>query len=130
MSGTTRAPEPTTSGYAMRETAPSVHLIARPAVDLGAVREYLDDVGGASWLDRRLAGSDGLVNDAQLLVELSGRVCYRSWEPGLNPNVSRIREDQDEYLANLLRSLHGRVLEHASFTFVFRNVPRDVNCNG
>ena len=124
MSGTTTAREPTTSGFAMRETAPSVHLIARPSVDLGAVREYLEDVGGASWLDRRLADDGGRVNDAQLLVEFSGRVCYRSWEPGLNPNVSRIREDQAEYLANLLRSLHGSVLEHASFTFVFRSVSR------
>lgn len=108
----------------MRETTPSVHLIARPSVDIDAVRAYLGEVGGESWLERRLEESDGAPNPGQLLVEFSGRVCYRSWEPGLNPNVTRIRTDQHEYLGNLLGSLHGSVLEHASYTFAFHNVSR------
>jgi thymidylate synthase (FAD) len=111
----------------MRETSPSVHLIARPAIDLDGMRAYLDDVGGAGWLERREAevGPDGgTPNPAQLLVEFSGRVCYRSWEPGLNKNVTRVRQDQTEYLGNLLASLHGSVLEHANYTFALRNVSR------
>ena len=58
------------------------------------------------------------------LVEAAGRMCYRSWEPGLNKNVNKVRENQDEYLENILASGHGSVLEHANFTFVFRNVSR------
>jgi thymidylate synthase (FAD) len=116
-------PEPR-AGFAMRETAPSVHLIARPSLDFNAMREYLEDVGGTSWLERRLDERDGSLNPGQLLVEFCGRVCYRSWEPGLNPNVKRIREDQHEYLGNLLASLHGSVLEHANYTFAFRDVSR------
>jgi thymidylate synthase (FAD) len=108
----------------MRETTPSIFLISRPSIDLDAVRAYLDDVGGVSWLERRLADPEDQINDAQLLIEFCGRVCYRSWEPGLNPNVTRIREDQHEYLGNLLRSLHGSVFEHANYTFAFRNVSR------
>ncbi len=110
----------------MRETAPSIFLIARPSIDLAAVGAYLDDVGGGSWLERRLANADSEaeLNGAQLLVEFCGRVCYRSWEPGLNRNVTRIREDQHEYLGNLLSSLHGSVLEHVNYTFAFRNVSR------
>ena len=108
----------------MRETTPSVFLISRPSIDVDAVRAYLEDVGGVSWLDRRLAGGGDELTGAQLLVEFCGRVCYRSWEPGLNPNVTRIREDQHEYLGNLLSSLHGSVLEHANYTFAFRNVSR------
>ncbi|MGI8429493.1 MAG: FAD-dependent thymidylate synthase [Solirubrobacteraceae bacterium] len=107
----------------MRETSPSVHLIARPSIDVGAMRAYLMDVHGESWLQRREEESDEL-NAAQLLVEFCGRACYRSWEPGLNKNVSRVRHDQREYLGNLLRSLHGSVLEHASYTFAFRHVSR------
>ncbi len=38
----------------MRETTPQVFLIARPAVDLDGMRRYLEDVGGESWLQRRL----------------------------------------------------------------------------
>jgi thymidylate synthase (FAD) len=106
----------------MRETEPSVFLISRPSVDPEGIRGYLEAVGGLSWLNRR--ADDASPNDAQLLVEFCGRVCYRSWEPGLNPNVTRIREDQSEYLANLLASLHGSVLEHANYTFAFHNVSR------
>ena len=108
----------------MRETRPSVFLISRPSIDLDAVSAYLRDVGGMSWLERRLAAGRGALNHAQLLVEFCGRVCYRSWEPGLNPNVTRIREDQHEYLGNLISMLHGSVLEHANYTFAFRNVSR------
>jgi thymidylate synthase (FAD) len=106
----------------VRETSPSVHLIARPSVDLGGMRGYLERAGGASWLERRLSEEGGV--DAELLVEFAGRACYRSWEPGLNPNVTRVRADQREYFANLLASAHGSVLEHASWTFAFRDVSR------
>lgn len=88
------------------------------------MRAYLADVGGESWLDRRLGESDGEPNAGEMLVEFGGRACYRSWEPGLNPNVTRVRTDQREYFENLLRSAHGSVLEHASYSFVLRNVSR------
>ena len=107
----------------MRETKPAVFLVARPSVDVEAMRAYLEDVGGAGWLDRRL-GDAGAGGDAELLVEFGGRLCYRSWEPGLNANVTRIRHAQEEYFENLLRSAHGSVLEHASYSFAFRNVSR------
>src|ERR1039458_10274641 len=116
--------EPTATPFAMRETKPTVFLISRPSIDLAMVRAYLQAFGGTSWLERRLADGDEPLNDAQLLVEFCGRGCYRSWEPGLNPNVTRIREDQHDYLGNLLSSLHGSVLEHANYTFAFRNVSR------
>ena len=105
----------------MRETSPTVHVLARPAVDVDGMRAYLEEVGGAAWLDRRLAEGAG---DAELLVEFAGRACYRSWEPGLNPNVTRVRSDRREYFANILASAHGSVLEHASWSFAFRDVSR------
>lgn len=106
----------------MHETKPTVHLICRPAIDLEAVRAYLDGINGASWLERREQQSGG--SDAELLVEFAGRLCYRSWEPKLNPNVRKIRTDRREYFANLIASGHGSVLEHANFTFVFHDVSR------
>jgi thymidylate synthase (FAD) len=123
MTDTNLLPGPTEAP--IRETSPAVFLIARPSVDLDAMRAYLERVGGTSWLDNRIAETaPDEPNPAQLLLEFSGRMCYRSWEPGLNPNVTRIRTDQSEYFSNLLRSLHGSVLEHASFTFAFREVSR------
>jgi thymidylate synthase (FAD) len=119
-----------------------VFLIARPSIDVEGMRGYLRDVGGESWLQRRLgeAGADtdvreadgaadaggrgGDLNAGELLVEFAGRACYRSWEPGLNPNVSKVRTDQREYFANILRSAHGSVLEHANYSFAIRNASR------
>ncbi len=124
MSATTILTESEISPTAMHETEPAVYLVARPSVSLDGMRDYLNDVGGASWLDRRLDETKGVPNDGELLIEFGGRVCYRSWEPGLNPNVTRIRTDKDEYFDNLLRSLHGSVLEHANYSFAFRNVSR------
>jgi thymidylate synthase (FAD) len=108
----------------MHETTPEVFLIARPSVDVEGIRGYLGEVGGTSWLERRLDEAGGDPNGGELLVEFGGRACYRSWEPGLNPNVTKVRTDQREYFANILRSAHGSVLEHASYSFALRNVSR------
>jgi thymidylate synthase (FAD) len=108
----------------MHETTPQVFLIARPSIDVEGIRGYLADVGGESWLDRRLEESDGTPNGGELIVEFGGRACYRSWEPGLNANVTRVRGDQREYFANILRSAHGSVMEHANYSFVIRNCSR------
>src|SRR6202167_1670187 len=108
----------------MHETTPKVFLIARPSIDLDGMRAYLTDVGGESWLQRRLEEADGAPNGGELIVEFGGRACYRSWEPGLNPNVTKVRTDQREYFANILRSAHGSVLEHANYSFAIRNCSR------
>jgi thymidylate synthase (FAD) len=108
----------------MHETTPQVYLIARPSIDVDGMRGYLADVGGESWLQRRLDESTGEPNGGELVVEFGGRACYRSWEPGLNPNVTKVRTDQREYFANILRSAHGSVLEHANYSLAIRNVSR------
>ena len=108
----------------MHETTPEVFLIARPSIDLDGMRGYLRDVGGESWLERRLGEAGDEPNGGELIVEFGGRACYRSWEPGLNPNVTKVRTDQREYFANILRSAHGSVLEHANYSFALRNVSR------
>lgn len=104
----------------MRTVEPEVFLVARPQLDYDELARYLQEVGGQSWLERLDRGD----LDAQNLAEFAGRLCYRSFEPGLNPNVVRIRGQQDEYLRNILASAHGSVLEHVSFSFVLHNVSR------
>ncbi|HET7482882.1 MAG TPA: FAD-dependent thymidylate synthase [Actinomycetota bacterium] len=107
----------------MRETTPEVELIARPSLDLAALERYLKTVGGETWLANRVQ-EDPDPNPGQLLIEAAGRACYRSWEPGLNPNVTRVRREQKEYFLNLMRSGHGSVMEHANYTFILYNVSR------
>ena len=106
----------------MRSVEPEVFLVARPKVDYEAMAAYLREVGGERWLER--LDRDQLGNDPQDLAEFAGKMCYRSWEPGLNPNVRKVRDDQAVYLQNILRQAHGSVLEHVSFSFVLHNVSR------
>jgi thymidylate synthase (FAD) len=115
----------------MHETSPSVFLIARPSIDLEGMRGYLQAVGGESWLASRLDADDdddaaagSTAPASELLVEFAGRACYRSWKPGLNANVSRVREDRGAYFSNILASGHGSVLEHAGWTFALHDVSR------
>ena len=110
-------------GDTVRETTPGVELIARPALDLEALERYLKQVGGESWLAMRRDQGDE-INPGQLLIEAAGRACYRSWEEGLNANVTRIRRDQEQYFLNLLRSGHGSVLEHANYSFILYDISR------
>jgi len=102
---------------------PEVRLIAYPQLDWREIREYLNTVGSGAeaWLDRV---DNNEISDGEALVEFGGRLCYRSWAPGLNPNVTRVRTSSSDYLANLVASGHGSVLEHANYSFIFSNVSR------
>jgi thymidylate synthase (FAD) len=106
----------------MKSVQPEVFLVARPQLDYEQIAAYLREVGGQSWLQRLDRGE--LDSDAENLAEFAGKICYRAWEPGLNPNVRRVRTDHQKYLENILSSAHGSVLEHASFSFVLHNVSR------
>ena len=105
----------------MKSVQPEVFLVARPQIDYDALAAYLRQVGGESWLAKLDRGE---FDDAQNLAEFAGKICYRAWEPGLNPNIVRFRNDQPDYLRNILSQAHGSVLEHASFSFVLHNVSR------
>ena len=107
----------------MKSVQPEVFLVSRPQLDYQAMAAYLTEVGGDGWLERLDRGE---FDDAQNLVEFAGKLCYRAWEPGLNPNVVRVRNDHQAYLENILKQLHGSVLEHAMFGFVLHDVSRVV----
>lgn len=60
----------------------------------------------------------------ETLIELAGRICYESFEVGLNPNVTRIRLNPRDYFENLLRRGDGSVAEHAWVSFALIGVSR------
>lgn len=101
----------------MIEVKPKVWLISWPVVDYNAVAEYLGDIGADGW-------ETDAPTDAEFLVEFAGRNCYRSFGPGLNPNVTRVREGNQRYIGNIKQQAHGSVTEHAQFVFIFHNVSR------
>lgn len=100
---------------------PELFLIAAPEIRIDGMDSYLKKVEGASWLTRVITNK---APAAQALIEFAGRLCYRSWEPGLNKNVTKVREHHQDYLRNILNSGHGSVLEHASFSFAIHNCSR------
>jgi thymidylate synthase (FAD) len=63
---------------------------------------------------------------AAMLVEIAGRMCYKSFGLGLNANLTKTREDPKEYVGNILATHHGSVLEHPSVTFALIGVSRVV----
>lgn len=103
---------------------PQVFIIAEPSLRWDEAFKYLQAVNGVDWFENRIDERMGGDRDGESLVEFMGKMCYRSWSPGLNPNVKKVRDDQGEYIQNILKSKHGSVLEHANFTFVFLGVSR------
>ena len=101
----------------MHKVEPSVKLVAKTTVDEAVVQEYLKEIGALTF-------SSEAQSSIEELVELSGRACYKSFEPGLNPNVTRTRKGNEKYIKHILESGHGSVLEHGWVTFIFQNVSR------
>lgn len=97
---------------------PFVSIIARTMPDDDAIVTYLDEIDAHDFATGRT------FETPEDLVEFAGRSCYRSFGAGLNRNVTKIREDQGDYLRNILSSAHGSVLEHVTWTFSIQGVSR------
>ncbi|MCL5016363.1 MAG: FAD-dependent thymidylate synthase [Patescibacteria group bacterium] len=101
----------------MRRVSPKVFLIGETRVIDEGLDAYLKHVGAPEW-------TTDAPSDAEKLTEVCGRLCYKSFKPGLNQNVTRVREGNDKYVGNLVEVGHGSVLEHAVVNFVFADVSR------
>lgn len=101
----------------MESVEPKVFLVGETRLVEEGLQAYLEHAGAPSW-------STDAPSDAEKLCEMFGRLCYRSFEPGLNPNVTRVRKGNDKYLGHILEVGHGSVLEHAMVNFVFADVSR------
>jgi len=89
---------------------PSVRLVGRLTIDETELTGFLEDEGVESWkTDTDLA--------AQKLVEVAGRLCYKSYaKPRPGGNAS--------YLGHILEVGHGSVIEHAVYNFIITGVSR------
>jgi len=101
----------------MHLVSPKVFLIGESRVVEEGLHAYLTHLGVPEW-------TSDAPTDAERLIEVMGRLCYRSFKPGLNPNVTKIREHHADYMANILKVRHGSVLEHPVLNFVFADVSR------
>ena len=103
----------------MRFVQPKVFLIGETRVVEEGLQAYLEHLGAPAW-------STDAPSDGEAISEVMGRLCYRSFEAGLNPNVTRVRQGNAAYLENIIRVGHGSVLEHPVLNFIFADVSRVV----
>ncbi len=101
----------------MHKVEPQVFLVGETRIVEEGLWAYLDYLGIPDWV------SDA-PTDSEKLVEVMGRLCYRSFQPGMNRNVTKIREHNSDYLGNILNVKHGSVIEHPVMNFVFVDVSR------
>jgi thymidylate synthase (FAD) len=99
---------------------PRVFLLAETMLDEENVSLWLQSLGGdATQCMDHVTGSD-----SEKLIEYAARRCYKSFAPGLNPNVTRIRKSSWGYHENIINSAHGSVMQHATMTFAIEYVSR------
>lgn len=101
----------------MRRVEPQVFLIGETRIVEEGLRAYLEHIGVPDW-------QSDAPTDSEKIIEVMGRLCYLSFEPGLNPNVTKIREHNEEYVGNILGVKHGSVIEHPVMNFIFADVSR------
>lgn len=102
----------------MRYAESKVFMIGQTAMDTDEISSMLDSVGAHEFgLDADISGAEGI-------IEIAGRLCYKSFEPGLNKNVTRVREGNKTYIKNILKVKHGSVIEHGDVVFALIDVSR------
>lgn len=108
----------------MELVKPQVFHVAKTEIDWDNLANYLDEVGATNYSINLEQQFESGLSGAEVLIEVMGRSCYRSFEPGLNKNVTKVREGNDVYIGNILDSKHGAVVEHGSDSYIFYNVSR------
>ncbi|TLZ51626.1 MAG: FAD-dependent thymidylate synthase [Methanobacteriota archaeon] len=96
----------------MQMTRPVVVLLAETRLDPRGVQELLAALGVTESGAKRFVDA---APGASTLIELAGRLCYESFELGLNPNVTKIRGSSKG---------DGSILEHGVTCWALLNVSR------
>jgi len=89
---------------------PKIYVLGRQAADPKEIARFLEDQG-TSWSTDTEIG-------AEALCEVAGRVCYMSF------GAKQGRKTNRDYLANIIESEHGSVLEHAVWNLLITRVSR------
>jgi thymidylate synthase (FAD) len=89
-------------------TEPQVYVVGRQTVERGEIDRFLTDHDMTWETDTEIG--------AEQLAEAGGRLCYVSYGKGRKTNA--------EYIANIIESKHGSVLEHAVWNFIICGVSR------
>lgn len=101
----------------MKLVQPKVFLVGETRIVEEGLQGYLNHIGVPEW-------HTDAPSDIEKITEVMGRLCYKSFDIGLNKNLSRIREGNTQYLGNIVQVKHGSVIEHGFVNFIFADVSR------
>jgi thymidylate synthase (FAD) len=101
----------------MEFVKPKVFHVAQTRIIESGMQGYFDALGIPDWVT-------DAPTDAERLVEVMGRGCYRSFQAGMNKNVTKIREGNAVYIGNILNTKHGSVIECATDSYIFLDASR------
>lgn len=109
--------------YYLKE--PGVSMISRPDVSVDNLDDFLtgfdEELGFEDYTyDSPIQSGEHMGRGSQL-CKVAGQLCYMSFGPKRTMN-----KDADKYFANIIRSGHGSVLEHANFSFLIYGVSRSL----
>ena len=96
---------------------PQVFLIGESTVNKEGLSAFLTHLGAPEW-------SSNASTDIELLTEVYGRACYKSFGTELNPNITRVRGSNETYISNVIEKGDGSVLEQGVVNFFFCDVSR------
>lgn len=96
---------------------PGVVLFAQTSVDVEQIKPFLEgfDLQFGEYVE------DVPIDAGAQVCKIAGQLCYMSFGPKRTTN-----KNADAYFENIKRSKHGSVLEHATYTFLFYGIGRDV----
>lgn len=107
-----------------------LYVIAQTRANEDVIRKWIDELGGTEFKMPQLTptAADRVfreeITDADLVVGVAAKRCYNSFVPGMNPNVTKVRESWADYLDNILKQGHGSVTEHCSWTVAIEGCTR------
>lgn len=114
----------------MHRVQPEIYLVGESKLDEQQIERFLRETYdgiGEDWYAKNIGdiNEEDRPSGSELITEIMGRLCYRSFGVGEhNKNLTRVREGNDEYIDNLMKSKHGSVVEHGSTNWILRDVSR------
>ena len=101
----------------VKTVEPNVFLIGESKVNKEGLQALLEHLGVPDW-------TSDAPSDIELISEVYGRACYRSFGTNLNANITRVRKTNQSYITNIIEKGDGSVLEHGVANFFLTDVSR------
>lgn len=102
---------------------PVVHLVGSTFIHIGGLQAYLRSIGAKEFEDEVAHALKARISDAEIMCSIYAKLCYASFKPENNKNLSKTRGIEDN-LKQTLAAAHTAVFRNASLNFIATGVSR------